>query len=295
MDDEEAVANQINKFWAEHDDFHAKKGKFGNRDYIFKNHVDILAGRSHIWHKKESVRYTDIFGQFAARVCSKILGIGSAERSWGDVKHLKTNKRSHLSADRVNKQATIFGASCMLEATMRREIPKTYEQDGTWKPIRLWTEDDYNVIYSKECDDDDDKTTGTGTKYKRTFNAWIEDWEQEAVRKNDPVAEHLLLRKYGGLMWQDPDCKTHTKYFLSDSESMKWFRLTKLNGGWALIAYDQFYEQESSSQQKDNHMEPWAITEDLIGCIEEYYTVLHPNSDVVIIKEKPDAETNIEV
>ena len=55
----------------------------------------------------------------------------------------------------------------MLEATMRREIPKTYKQDGTWKPIHLWKEDDYNVIYSKECDDDDDKTAGTGTKYKK--------------------------------------------------------------------------------------------------------------------------------
>ena len=35
-------------------------------------------------------------------------------------------------------------------------------------------------------------------------------------------------------------------------------------------------------------MEPWAITEDLIGCIEEYYTILHPNSDVIVIKEKPN-------
>ena len=284
MNDED-MSTLINKFWAEHDDFHGKKGKFGNRDYIFKNHVDILSGRSHIWHKIESVRYTDIFGAFAARVCSKILGIGSAERAWGDVKHLKTNKRSHLSADRVNKQATIFGASCMLEATLKRELPKTFEYDSTWKPVRLWTEDDSNVVYAQ---DDDEKTTGASTKFKRTFNAWLEDWETEAIRKNDPVAENLLLRKYGGLMWQDPDCKTHTKYFLSDSETMKWFRLSKANGGWALIAYDQFYDQESDSDKKDSHMEPWAITEDLIGCIEEYYTILHPNSDVIVIKEKPN-------
>jgi hypothetical protein len=35
-------------------------------------------------------------GAFACIVCSKLLGIGSAERSWGGVKHLKTNKRSHI-------------------------------------------------------------------------------------------------------------------------------------------------------------------------------------------------------
>ena len=288
--DEEAAANLINKFWAEHDDFHGKKGKFGNRDYIFKNHVDILSGQSHIWHKKESVRYTDVFGQFAARVCSKILGIGSAERAWGDVKHLKTNKRSHLSADRVNKQATIFGASCMMEASMKREIPRTYEYDTSWKPIRLWTEDDYNVVYSLDADDDDDKTT-TASKVNRTFKAWLEDWETEAIRKNDPVSEHKLLRKYGGLMWQDPDCKTHTKYFLSDSENMKWFRLTKTNGGWALVAYDQFYDRNASKEERESHMEPWAISEDLIGCIEEYYSVLHPNSDVSIITKNSN-DTN---
>ena len=290
--DEEAAAHLINKFWAEHDDFHGKKGKFGNRDYIFKNHIDILAGRSHIWHKKESVRYTDVFGGFAARVCSKNLGIGSAVRAWGDVKHLKTNKRLHLSADRVNKQATIFGASCMLEASMKRDIPRKYEYDTTWKPIRLWTEDDYNVVYSLEDDDDDDKTTAV-SKINRTFRAWLEDWETEAIRKNDPVAEHKLLRKYGGLMWQDPDCKTHTKYFLSDGETMKWFRLTKTNGGWALLAYDQFYDRNASKEEKDSHMEPWAITEDLIGCIEEYYSVLHPNSDVTVITKKDYEETSI--
>ena len=104
---------------------------------------------------------------------------------------------------------------------------------------------------------------------------------------------YYRFRKYGGLMWQDPDCKTHTKYFLSDGETMKWFRLTKTNGGWALLAYDQFYDRNASKEEKDSHMEPWAITEDLIGCIEEYYSVLHPNSDVTVITKKDYEETSI--
>jgi hypothetical protein len=282
------VADTINTFWAEHDDFHGKKGKFGNRDHIFKNHVDILGGRSHIWHKKESVRYTVVFGKFAARVCSKILGIGSAERSWGDVKHLKTNKRSHLSGERVKKQATIFGASCMQAAIMKKELPRTYQYDGTWKPIRFWTEDDYNVVYNMEEDGEDDNTV---TKPKRTFKAWLEDWEVEAVRKNDPVAENSLLRKYGGLMWKDPDCKDFTKYFLADSNTMKWYRLTKNNGGgWAVIGYDQYYDANATKEEMEAHTEPWAITEDLISCIEEYYTVLNPNTDVRVIKQNNDSD-----
>jgi hypothetical protein len=253
--------------------------------------VDILGGRSHIWHKKESVRYTDLFGKFAARVCSKILGIGSAERAWGDVKHLKTNKRSHLSSDRVKKQATIFGASCMLQANMRRELPRTYQYDGTWKPVRYWTEDDYNVVYN--MDDEEEEDEDEKNKSKRTFKAWIEDWETEAVRKNDPVAENQLLRKYGGLMWKDPDCKDFVKYFLADNNSMKWYRLTKNNGGgWALIAYDQFFDEKATKEEQEQHSEPWAITEDLISCIEEYYTILNPNSEVRIIKQKNDSDSD---
>jgi hypothetical protein len=175
----------------------------------------------------------------------------------------------------------------MLQATMRRELPRTYEYNGTWKPIRFWTEDDYNVVYNIEDDDNDDEQSN---KPKRIFKAWLEDWEVEAIRKNDPVAENQLLRKYGGLMWKDPDC-TETKYFLADSNSMKWYRLTKNNGGgWTLIAYDQHYDEKASKEDQEEHMEPWAITEDLISCIEEYYTVLNPNSEIKIIKQSSDSD-----
>ena len=40
----------------------------------------------HLWHKKYSLPSTKVLGFVAFRVTSKILGIGSAERSWGYVK-----------------------------------------------------------------------------------------------------------------------------------------------------------------------------------------------------------------
>ena len=77
----------INQFWLEFDDFQAKnKGAFEHQEYIFVNHPDLINNRVHLWHKKQTYHYTEIFGDFACRVCSKVLGIGSAERSWGDVK-----------------------------------------------------------------------------------------------------------------------------------------------------------------------------------------------------------------
>jgi len=63
-----------------------------------------------MWHKKYFYSYTKYFGKFACHICSKILGIGLAERNWGEVVHLKTEKHSHLSAKQTNKQAIIFGS-----------------------------------------------------------------------------------------------------------------------------------------------------------------------------------------
>lgn len=41
--------------------------------------------------------------------------------------------------------------------------------------------------------------------HTRTFHAWIEDWEKEILKKNDCVAEAMLLEKYKGLVFFDPD------------------------------------------------------------------------------------------
>ena len=106
-----AVGIMLNMFWTEHDQFHSKIGPYGNRDHIWHSQ-DIIAGNSHFWQKKNLLHYTSILGRAACIVCSKILGIGSAERSWGDVKHLKTEKRAKLSGEAVKMQGTIFGASC---------------------------------------------------------------------------------------------------------------------------------------------------------------------------------------
>lgn len=139
-----------------------------------------------------------MFGEFACHVCSKILGIGSAEQSWGDVKHLKSNKRSYLSGDRVKKQSTIVGASCMNLSEMRR----MYEDD-TKGPFKFWTEEDFDIEFDMFQDKErDDKQPPCPVCI---FKVWKEDWEEEAIFKKDPVNEARLLEKYGGLQWYDLD------------------------------------------------------------------------------------------
>ena len=48
--------------------------------------------------------YTKVLGYVACRVSSKCLGIGSADRSWEDTKHIKSGKRSHMSAASIEKK-----------------------------------------------------------------------------------------------------------------------------------------------------------------------------------------------
>jgi hypothetical protein len=109
-DDSDELAFIMNTFWDEFEDFKGKTGPYATAYIWNAQNNDIRLGKSHLWHKKNSLCSTKILGKFACRVCSKIVGMGSAERNWGDVKHLKSVKRSHLSPAAVEKQATIFGA-----------------------------------------------------------------------------------------------------------------------------------------------------------------------------------------
>jgi hypothetical protein len=269
---DETMGQRINTFWTEFEDFQSRIGSFADRNYIFNSHhVDLKEGRVFIWHKKESLCYTEEFGRFACRVTSKILGIGTAERSWGDVKHLKTNKRAHLSGDRVMKQATIFGASCIEEATIKRR----QDNDINAAPIKLWRDDDF--VFSS----DDEQIQLPKKRHSRIFKAFYEDWEKDTIRTRDAVNEAKLLKKYGGLSWQDDD--NNEAILTSDKENMHWARLTKTGGGYCVRACDSSYRDDDSN--KESHVEPWEILVDLIHCIKVYYKT-HRNEGVQVVEQE---------
>jgi hypothetical protein len=248
---------------------------YENREYIFRNHSDLINNKVFIWHKKETLYYTKILGKFACRVCSKILGIGSAERSWGDVKHLKVNKRSHLSGDCVKKQATIFGASCIELARFQRSQNL---QDVSSFPMKDWTDDDFRLTADPETIKEDSKP-------QRIFKAYLEDWEMDAITKRDVVNETKLLKKYGGLTWLDPDHDNEVLY--SDKKSLHWKRVTYhkkdgsyKDGGYSVKAIGPNYDERDPENEKNN-VEPWSICDVLIGEIAHYYRS-HPNEGIVV-------------
>ena len=88
---EKDLHGTLDTFWSEYKNFNQKKYPY-DRKYFIWNSKDISDGNSHIWHQNYSLPSTKVLGFVACRVTSKTLGIGSAERSWGDGKKIKSGK-----------------------------------------------------------------------------------------------------------------------------------------------------------------------------------------------------------
>jgi len=107
----------IDTFWKEFSDFQNKTGVYGLRPGRFLL-PDAINGNSHLWHELYSLPYTSVLGFVACRVTSKRLGVGSAERSWADVKQIKDGKRSNLGGTSLEKRAILFTSAKLREANI---------------------------------------------------------------------------------------------------------------------------------------------------------------------------------
>jgi hypothetical protein len=277
---EEAKGSLLEQFWHEFECFHSKTDMFADRGPIW-NSSDLDKDASHVWHKKNSLRFTHVLGKVACRVCSKILGIGSAERAWGDVKHLKTDKRSHLSGDSIKMQATFFGAYCSEKAAMKQLNRNRYALDDSGKD-QFWNEDDFQDLGLTKYGIDVEEITQR-KKPSKIFRAWLEDWEKEILTTNDPVNEAKLLQKYGGMVWHDPDTKCN---FTAHPDQM-YFNKKRGDKGYCVFGVKETYNHQDP---QDDQWDPWALTDDLYEEIAEYNSRTNPQAHILIVtkkKEKP--------
>ena len=97
---------------------------------------------------------------------------------------------------------------------------------------------------------------------KRYFKAFLEDWEKGCIKKkNDAVSKALLLKKYGGLVFEDIDNKI---VYTINSEKLYW--KPGKNGGWHILAEPPEYDGED-----EDMLEIYEINEDcLIWLIDQY-------------------------
>jgi hypothetical protein len=65
---------------------------------------------------------------------------------------------------------------------------------------------------------------------EHVFQAWVENWKEEAQKKNDCVAKAQLHAKYKGLVFRNPDSG---KSFLIWEQNMEF--LWGRGNGWFLV------------------------------------------------------------
>ena len=73
-------------------------------------------------------------------VTKKNIGIGSAERSWGDVKTNKSGKRSDLGSEITDKQSIVYTYARIEESSIERTFYHTDKKDGSH--IHSWNDED---------------------------------------------------------------------------------------------------------------------------------------------------------
>ena len=149
-----------------------------------------------------------------------------------------------------------------------------------------WNDDDVNFDIGLEKWGVDVDDLQKKTIPERTFNAWIEDWENAILKHNDTVSEARLLEKYKGLCFYDIDQDiTYTAY--SHCLEYKKFR----NGGWCLIGAPPDYD---GSADNDHLLYPYLINDNLVEMIAETKQPDHLNV-IVIDRQEDDDEDLSEV
>ena len=99
-------------FWTEYADFDTNIGSFDADEFIWKS-KDTREGNINLWHQNYSLPCTKVLGFVACRVTSKVLGIVTEERSWGDVNTNKYGKVSDIISDVSEKQSIVYTYTCI--------------------------------------------------------------------------------------------------------------------------------------------------------------------------------------
>jgi hypothetical protein len=108
------IIRKIETFWNDLKDFKNKMRSYSNHSKFLS--PDAIAVCSHKWP------HIKLFGRLACGYTLKLLGIGSAEQNWGNVKELRSVKYSHLSGIPTDMQSIIYTTTCVTEARKRRKL-----------------------------------------------------------------------------------------------------------------------------------------------------------------------------
>jgi hypothetical protein len=168
-----------------------------------------------------------VLGYVGCRVTSKLCGIGPAKMSRRGEKQIKDGVRSHLGGESTEKRSVIYVTAKIHEARMHQHAIEKLDAIGA---DAMLGDDDINFDLQLE-------KFGVNTDIlkepavERIFCLLVEEWEEDARKKNDCVSEALLLQKYKGpFVFHDPDSGNEFCIWQQNME----FRRGRGNG-WFLL------------------------------------------------------------
>ena len=195
----EQIAQSTIVFLREHRNFANRTGTYDNTIMWSEPDNDEFIVSCH-WHLTWTVPRSTVLGKLACLVLSKILGIGSAERNWKQVKKLKSGDRSNLSMNVTSKITNVYGQYQRMKASSRQEQMSSVG--------KLWTEEDFHCMkLDVFCGDiaaslENDARMAT----MRIFRNWNERWQNPPHGlgpRGDDFLEERLRTKFLGmkLLW----------------------------------------------------------------------------------------------
>jgi len=254
-------AKLIDTFMEEYGDFTNKHGMFA-RDNIWIMAVDENA-QAYQWHFKYSLTTTKVLGKLACLVLSKILGIGTVERNWKQVKAVKSGQRVNTGIDKTKKQVLIFAQYQQTRAQAR--MTKLAAAG------KLWEDEGFaSIKMDPFCKEIKESLQAEQTEQEvRILRLWQERWELEKIGPNgDLILEAHLTKKYKGLKFVDIDennkVLTVHKMIFQKKHGNNLYHVFATMDGFNDVLKDE-------DEENDAYWQPWEVNEDLFDCMQVCY------------------------
>ena len=183
------MAVTLDLFWTKYIAFDNKIGSYDADEFIWKS-KDISDGNSHLWHQKYALPYTKVLGFVACRVTSKGLGIGAAERSWGDAKTIKSGKRYSISSDVSEKQRIVYTSACIGSARIEQYHSGKQLNDNC--SGHTWNEEDDAFDHQLDKWGLERVFSEHSEPVKRELIVYIGDWEIVDEERWSEILDSLL-------------------------------------------------------------------------------------------------------
>ena len=101
-----------------------------------------------MWYLKYSLPCTNLLGFIVYRVTSTVLGVGAADRSWSDVKKIKSGKRYAISIYESEKQSIVYAYACIESAIIEQH--RSDKQINENCSSHTWNKEDNNFYQKLE-------------------------------------------------------------------------------------------------------------------------------------------------